>query len=80
MVVTRVELRSLVDLSEFYYYNITIDTVYFPDAIDAGEVYWSSSPYAYSGSASWGVAFNSGISGVYHRSSAYAARLVRGGK
>ena len=72
---TRLELRSIVDLSRT---NPSIDTNYFPNA--RSELYWSASPYANDSDFAWLLYFYYGDDYIYGRVNSDHVRLVRSGQ
>jgi Protein of unknown function (DUF1566) len=69
-----VELESLLDC--VHSFTPFIDEVVFPNTVNGR--YWSSSPIAGSGYASWVVEFNSCTSASADRTATYPVRCVRG--
>lgn len=67
------ELESITDDTR---YIPAIDTSFFLNARLDG--YWSSSTYAYYSDWAWWVSFYNGHIGMYHKSSTYSVRCVRG--
>ena len=72
---TRLELRSIVDLSRT---NPSIDTNYFPNAHSSS--YWSASPDAYNRYDAWLLFFSYGDDGYGYRDYNSHVRLVRSGQ
>jgi len=72
---TRKELESLV---VYNYAGRTIDTGYFPNAVNSNS--WSGTPHATNTASAWKVDFFYGSSKYEPRSSSYAVRLVRDGR